>query len=58
MVAKYKTSHYLAKYYCMLLTRCIIIHFNNNYFTLLIGKFDEDEEISDDEMPDNPNDQI
>ena len=25
---------------------------------LLIGKFDEDEEISDDEMPDNPDDQI
>ena len=27
-------------------------------FILLIGKFDEDEEISDDEMPDNPDDQI
>ena len=34
---------------------CILITI---IFILLIGKLDEDEEIDDDEMPDNPDDQI
>ena len=49
----------MVKYYHILLTSCVLIQFNNNYFYfLLIGKLDEDDEIDEDEMPDNPDDQI
>ena len=55
----YKNSYNMVKYYHILLTSCVLIQFNNNYFYfLLIGKLDEDDEIDEDEMPDNPDDQI